>query len=320
MKPHSNDLRQRVIDAYHNGEGSLRRMAARFSVSLNFVWLLLERWRETGRVDPKPHGGGQPPKIDDDHLELLRGLVEKRNNATLAELRDAFVRDTGIAVSTGTISRALKRLRITRKKISYHASERDDREDVDRARAAFLREVGRTTEADHYVFVDESGTNLGLARTYGRAVIGQRAPGAKPANPGSNYSLIGALSPAGVTAALVVEGAVDTQVVETFVERMLVPTLRPGDRVFMDNLSAHKAAAIEAPLAARGAELHWLPPYSPDLSPLELCWSTIKEDLRTAAARTVSTLVDAVREALEGITPEQARHWFHHCGFCIELG
>jgi transposase len=125
MKPYSNDLRQRVIDAYYNAEGSLRRLAARFSVSLNFVWLLLERFRETGRVDPKPHGGGQPPKIQGEDLETLQRLVERHNNATLPELRDLFVRHTGVRVSPSTISRALKRLHITRKKIDYHASERD---------------------------------------------------------------------------------------------------------------------------------------------------------------------------------------------------
>ena len=103
MKPYSNDLRQRVIDAYHNAEGSLRELAVRFSVSLNFVWLLLERFRETGRVDPKPHGGGQPPKIQGEDLETLQHLVEQYNNVTLPELRDLFVRHAGYWVSSSTL-------------------------------------------------------------------------------------------------------------------------------------------------------------------------------------------------------------------------
>ncbi len=90
----------------------------------------------------------------------------------------------------------------------------------------------------------------------------------------------------------------------------------------MDNLSVHKASVsvIEIVLAAQGATMAWVPPYSPDLSPIELCWSKAKESLRTAAARGFDALIGAVKEALESITPEQARHWFHHCGFCIEPG
>ncbi len=200
-------------------------------MSLNFVWRLLVRWRETGRVDPKPHGGGQPLRVQGEHLETLRAVSEKHNNATLPELRVLFVERTGVEVSEATISRALTRLGITRKKISYHASERDDNEEIDRKREAFLQGAARPGALDHYVFVDETGVNLGMARTYGRAPVGQRVPGAKPANRGGNYSLIGAMGPDGVTAALVVEGAVDTLVFETFVERVLAPTLNPGDKV-----------------------------------------------------------------------------------------
>jgi transposase len=96
MKPYSNDLRQRVIGAYHNTEGSLRKLAVRFSVSMNFVWLLLERFRKTGCVDTKPHGGGQPQKIQGEDLETLQHLVEQHNSATLPKLRDLFSDTRGI--------------------------------------------------------------------------------------------------------------------------------------------------------------------------------------------------------------------------------
>jgi transposase len=296
----------------------LRKLAIRFSVSLNFVWLLLERFRETGRVDPKLHGGGQPPKIQGEDLETLQHLVEQHNNATLLELRDLFVRHAGVRVSPSTISRALKRLRITRKKIDYHASERDQDPKIAQARAAFHRQQRRTQALDHWIFVDECGVNLSLARRYGRAVIGQRVLGAKPAKRGPNFSVIGAMSPVGVTGALVVQGAVNGALFETFVEQVLAPTLEPGDRVWLDNLSAHQGTGVEALITARGAELKNLPPYSPDLSPIELCWSTFKEKLRQAAARRFKALIKSVKEALESVTPEQACAWFRHCGFCIE--
>jgi transposase len=180
MKLYSNDLRRKVIDVYYNAEGSLCKVAARFPMSLNFVWLLLERFREAGRVDPKPHGGGQPPKIQGKDLETLQRLVEQPNNATLPELCYLFVRHTGVRVSASTISRALKRWRITRKKIDYHASERDQDPKIAKARAAFRRQQRRTPALDHWIFVDECDVNLSLARRYERAVIGQRVPGAKP--------------------------------------------------------------------------------------------------------------------------------------------
>ena len=116
MKPYSNDLRQRVIDAYHNAEGSLRKLAVRFSVSLNFVWLLLERFRETGRVDPKPHGGGQPPKIQGEDLETLQHLVEQHNKRDLAGTARSFCPTFGVS---GQSFNDLSRLEA----ITYYAQE-----------------------------------------------------------------------------------------------------------------------------------------------------------------------------------------------------
>jgi transposase len=126
------------------------------------------------------------------------------------------------------------------------------------------------------------------------------------------------MSPVGITGALVVQGVLDGALFEKFVEHVLTPTLGPGDRIWLDNLSAHQGAGVEASITARGTELKPLPSYSPDLSPIELCWSTFKEKLRQAAARSFKALIKSVKEALESVTPEQARAWFRHCGFCIE--
>jgi transposase len=129
MKSYSRDLRTKVVDAYENGEGSLRKIAKRFSVSLNFVWLLWDRYRKTGSVEPKPPGGGQIPMIGGKDVERFRRLVEKHNDATLMELRDMFYHWTGVAVSESTIARTVNRLGLTtRKKKTLHASERDQNE------------------------------------------------------------------------------------------------------------------------------------------------------------------------------------------------
>lgn len=319
MKPYSNDLRSKILQAYRNGEGSLRDIAQRFSVSLNCVWLLWQRYRATGSIHPKPHGGGQPSVMTEERLSILRELVEQHNDATLRELRDAFQQRTGLPVSRGTLSRALKRLKITRKKKTFHATERDQKPEVAAERQAFLMNQPQRP-AQRFVFMDESGINLGLARTYGRAPSGQRAVGHRPFNPGSNITLLGALSEQGIIAPLMFPGSLDGELFKVYVEQVLAPQLAPGDTVFLDNLSVHKVHGIEDILADAGIKLEFLPRYSPDLSPLEFAWAKVKEELRRVGARHYESLVEAVGQALDKISSKDVHHWFKHCGYCIEAG
>ena len=116
MKPYSKDLRTRIIEAYENQEGSIRQLAQRFAISFSTVWLLLVHYRNTGNVDPKPHGGGQPPKIDEAGLEQLRRLVTETSDATVVELQQQFEQTVHITVSRATVGRALLNIKLTRKK------------------------------------------------------------------------------------------------------------------------------------------------------------------------------------------------------------
>jgi len=166
-------------------------------------------------------------------------------------------------------------------------------------------------------FVDESGVNLALTRLYGRAPAGTRAVGSVPQNYGTNVTLLGALSLTGLEALMTVDGATDGEVFHAFVEQVLCPTLCPGDIVVMDNLSAHKVAGIQDAIAECGAQVVYLPPYSPDLSPLELCWSKLKTILRRVGARTREALEVAITQALEQITAADALAWFAHCGYMV---
>ena len=278
MKAYSTDLRQKIIDAYKNGEGSLRDIAKRFSVSLSCVWSLWARYKQTGSVEPKPHGGGRAPTIDAKGLEVLRQLLHQQNDATLAELRERFVRKTGLEVSVSAISRALKKLNITRKKKTFHASERDHDPHVQQEREEFQQGMPNM-DPERLVFIDESGIHLGMARHYARAPAGQRAHGAKPTHP-KNISLITVLSLHGVIAALLIPHAVDGEVFKGFIEKILVPVLEPGDRVLMDKLSAHQVNGVEELINGAGATVQFLPPYSPDFSPIEYGLSKVKEALR----------------------------------------
>jgi transposase len=135
-------------------------------------------------------------------------------------------------------------------------------------------------------FLDESGVNLGMTRLYGRATPGERVVEATPGISGPHYTVVAALGVQGVQAPLLFEGAMTRLAFETYIEDVLTPTLRRGDILLMDNLSAHKSASARAALEARGVQLIFLPPYSSDLNPIEQCWSKVKAALRAAKART----------------------------------
>ena len=189
------------------------------------------------------------------------------------------------------------------------AAERDEA-----GRAAWRTEVTGLPAAT-LVFIDESGTNRAMTPRYGRAPRGERAVGSAPRNHGPNVTLLTALTPTGMGPALVVEGAADRPAFETYVRQLLVPSLRPGQTVVLDNLSVHKSEEMRRLIEEAGCCLRFLPPYSPDFTPIEQAFAKIKHRLRQAAARTVDDLVAAIGEALDGVTDTDARGFFAHCGY-----
>ncbi len=154
-----------------------------------------------------------------------------------------------------------------------------------------------------------------MSPRYARARRGQRAYSRQIRNYGSNVSLLSGLTLEGMTAPLVVEGAVTTAVFEAYVQQVLGPTLRPGDIVILDNLAPHHAHSVEALIQARGARLLFLPAYSPDFSPIENAFSKIKQALRRLRAQTLETLINAIDLALLSITPFDAIGFFVQAGF-----
>ena len=169
----------------------------------------------------------------------------------------------------------------------------------------------------HLKWLDEMGSQLNLTRDYGRALPGERVVEGVPSAYGSNYKLLGVLGLDGFEAPWLLEGALNGDLFKHYVAEMLVPTLRPGDILLMDNLPTHKIAGIAALVEARGAQLVYLPPYSPDYNPIERCWSKIKTYLRKAKARTYRALVRAIKEALAMITTADIRAWFEFCGYSV---
>jgi transposase len=185
------------------------------------------------------------------------------------------------------------------------------------AERSHYRDLSATLDLRRVKFIDESGINLAMTRLYGRAPRGERVLGSAPQNYGQNVTILGALSCTGLEAVMTVEGATDADVFRAYVGVVVCPTLRAGDIVIADNLSAHKAAGVQEAIAAKGARLLYLPPYSPDLNPIERCWSKIKTCLRAAKARTREALDEAVTRALATVTGADARAWFAHCGYVL---
>lgn len=182
------------------------------------------------------------------------------------------------------------------------------------ARQAWREEVAQWAP-DDVVVLDEAGTNVALAPKYARAPCNERAHDVAPFNKGGNITTLATLTTAGIAAAMTVSGAADTLVVEAFVREYVVPHLRAGQILVLDNVRTHKSAALRQLVEAAGCQLRFLPPYSPDLSPIEEAFSKFKALLRRANARTVAAVEVAIGAALDAITPRDARQYFAHCGY-----
>lgn len=165
------------------------------------------------------------------------------------------------------------------------------------------------------VFVDEMGTHTSLAPVYAYAPIGERVFFEIPRNRGTNTTLLSSLTARGMGPSMAVEGATTARVFEAYVERFLVPALRPGQVVVMDNLGAHRPKRVRELIEGAGCELLYLPPYSPDLNPIEEAFSKIKHILRKIGARAKEALIESMGGALEAVSARDARGFFAHCGY-----
>ncbi len=173
-------------------------------------------------------------------------------------------------------------------------------------------------EADRFVFLDETGSNITMARRYGRSKRGRPVYGTVPHRRGKNLPVVGAISASGgLLAHRSLDGAMTGAAFLAFATEALIPALRPGQVVVMDNLSAHKTKAVRSAFHAAGVGVVYLPRYSPEFNPIELCWAKVKARLRAVGARTREALRTAVSEALALVEVEEVRRCVRHCGYSL---
>jgi transposase len=200
-------------------------------------------------------------------------------------------------------------------KKSLHAAEQDTAEG--RLRRRQWKEQASQIDAARLIFLDESGVTTDMTRRYGRGARGERVKEGAPAGHWRTLTILGAIRASGWVATMTIEAATDGDVFLSYLEQVLCPQLRPGEIVVMDNLSAHKVDGVRALIEEAGAELWYLPPYSPDFNPIEKCWSQVKQLMRAAKARSLEALEQAVADALAAFTAENAQACYRYCGYAL---
>lgn len=298
-----------AVAAAYDDCGSSIEVAEWFGCSESWVRRLIQRRSANGSLEPLTPKRPDNRKLDDDDLQQLRRLIADKPDMTLGELAEALQRKASIS----TVWRATQALDLPLKKKTQPAAEQD-RADIKEARANWFKQFERV-RLDQLVFLDEFGAATNMCRRYGRGPRGQRLVCKTPAGHWKAISTIAALTVNGMLGCGSFDGATDTDTFVAFVREGLVPHLKPGQVVVMDNLAAHRSPQVDALIESAGARVLRLPPYSPDLNPIEMAISKIKSILRKLARRTVDALLEAIGEAVASITASDAIGFIRHCGY-----
>ena len=309
-RPYSSDLRERVVEAVN--EGATRSEAAeRFGVGVSSAVRWHQAWRETGTVEAKPCGGSRPP-LEDYAEELSRW---SRTSAT-----GRSTRSSRRCMSVGFLEAARRCFAFWSAMASHskkvlHASEQE-RTDVARARRRWIREQG-LLDSSRLVFIDETSVNTNMTRPCGRGPRGERVIGRVPFAAWKTLTFVAALRCDRMSAPMMIKGAMNGEAFLAYVEQCLVPTLKRGDIVVMDNVPAHKVNGVRDAIEGVGAMLRYLPPYSPDLNPIEMAYGAFKAFLRKCAERTEDALTRRTGQFVRRLEATACANFFAHAGYAI---
>jgi transposase len=306
------ELRERVVFAYESGEGTYSMVARRFVLGESTVKRWVLRYRQEGSVAARPKQGGTRSSIREKEISAL--ILELRD-PTAGELTGAFnrFRRGKGRVHVSSMKRALHRYGYVVKKKRRRPLE-SLRADVAAKRRAFRRQVRHIPVGD-LVFLDESGLTVRMSRSHAWVKRGTEHIDRVPVNWGKNLTLLGAMRIRGWVVLSTTFASANKERFVQWLKRRLIPKLRSGDVVVMDNLGAHHDPRVAIACAAHGVRALYLPPYSPDLNPIESGWALQKKQVRRDAPRSADALRRAARRARLRVTPRHCRGWVKHCGY-----
>ncbi|HEX2134372.1 MAG TPA: IS630 family transposase [Microvirga sp.] len=310
-RSYSQDLRDRVIDAVEREGMSCRAAARRFGVSDSAAIKWLQRYRDTGSRTPVGTGGHRRSVLKP-HRAFLEAALAEQPDITLEALGRRLAAERRVKADSSRLSRFFRREGITLKK-TLVARERD-RPDISRRRTQWRTYQGRLDPA-RLVFIDETWAKTNMTRRHGRAPRGARLIAKVPHGHWKTTTFLAALRHDRIDAPCLFDGPINGERFLAYVEQALVPTLKPGDIVIMDNLGSHKGKAVRQAIRAAGAKLIFLPKYSPDLNPIEQLFAKLKALLRKAAARTIEAVCAAIGQLLDSFTPQECANYLKNAGY-----
>ena len=306
-------LRARIMDAYNQGQTSSRALALRFAISQPTVSRLIRRFKVTQSCDPKPHGGGRTPSISKKGQAKLERMVRSNAKLTAKEIAIALSSKGTNSPSQWAVWRLLKKLKFSRKKATFQADERE-RSDVKRKRKRFCKAAKKVDPA-RLVFLDETGVNSSMTQSTAWAPVGERAHQSKACSPRNNVTVLGAMRSTGPVAMRSLDGGMKKKNFISFVVDVLCPRLKAGDILVMDNLASHHAIEVVEAVSSRNASVTFLPPYSPDLNPIEMLWNSLKGRFRKRFRRTVQKVKRAIGGCWRSLENLDLESFLPPCGY-----
>ena len=308
-RPYSDDLRSRVAAAVVGGR-TVRAVAALFGISASAAAKWSARLRAEGSPAARPMGGARRAVLAGERDWLL-ARVAAVPDLTLREIR-AELSGRGVVVGLWAVWRFYEAEGITFKKTIVAAEQ--TRADIASRRRRWAR-LQAAVDPRRFVFIDETWAKTNMTRLHGRIARGQRLRALVPYGRWKTMTFVAALRCEGISAPLVLDGPVNAASFQAWIDQMLAPTLRPGDIVVMDNLSSHKGPGIRRAIRAAGAKLFFLPPYSPDLNPIEKMFAKLKTLLRKAAERTAEATWRRIGTLLDNFPPQECANYVRSAGY-----
>ncbi|MEO6783470.1 MAG: IS630 family transposase [Bradyrhizobium sp.] len=304
-------MRVRVIRVVEGGVAA-RAAARQFVIGDATAIRWVKRWRETGSFEARSVRGQSRSPLKK-HEDWLLELFRQEPDLTLEEIQRRLLDERQQKAGLGSVWRFFDRHGISFKKKRSRAAEQD-RPDVAAARSTWADNQPKL-DPDRLVFIDETGTSTKMARLRGRAPRGERLVGKIPHGHWKTTTFVAGLRSTALTAPCVIDGPMNGNAFLAYVEHVLAPTLKPGDVVVLDNLSAHKVPGIREAVEATGARLLYLPPYSPDFNPIEQLFAKLKALLRKAAERSVESLWNRIACLLDAFQPDECANYFRNSGY-----